>query len=295
MMLQSLNEKLSKYDVPLFFLLAAILIVSNYQSKTMFGVVLLGGFYLIAMPRLIYLYLKDNKNSFKKVIYIYFIMIFVHVHLTTQRADRADKTEGAGNEPKKVYKVSLSSEDNIPFLEKPYFYSGIKVRTTEFSEGRKVVDCSLDEKKLYFQCTKKYSNIENSDFSFLVTYYPEMISGTSKFTIVFQFTDEMERELGFLTYVLYGASDFYFHVNNKVEDKVFATYIVDPIEGEWKTFEAKSIIDDYNARAKQLEGKLWAELKVKKMKLTIMSWNADGEIMNVYLKGLQLQERKKEQ
>lgn len=243
------------------------------------------------MIRIVCLYFSNNSGTFKKIVYVFFVLVFVHMCLGV---NVAYVDWNMHREKREISEVSsptfISDEDNIAFFDKPYFSSGIYVCSTDFT-GEKLLDCSLKVGKAAFLCSKIYKDMKGSDLSFAVTYYPETIQGFSKFILIFKLEGLGEKEVGWLTYVLYGTTDHYFHINKKFEERVYATYIINPVEKEWKTLKVDSVINDYNAVARKLNGKLWNELGIEKIKVIINSWSAEGGTMSVYLKELEVERK----
>lgn len=273
------------------FLYVVAIVAANALVCSLLAGFLLAILYLIAMIRIVCLYFSNNSGTFKKIVYVFFVLVFVHMCLGV---NVAYVNWNMHREKREISEVSsptfISDEDNIAFFDKPYFSSGIYVCSTDFT-GEKLLDCSLKVGKAAFLCSKIYKDMKGSDLSFAVTYYPETIQGFSKFNLIFQLLDPYGKDLGMLTYVLYGTTDHYFRVNKKFEERVYATYIINPVEKEWKTLKVDSIINDYNAVATKVNGKLWDELNVEKIKVIMNSWSAEGGTMSVYLKGLEVKKK----
>ncbi len=287
-------EFLHRYEKDFLYGSMLCIFVSNYMKAVILNAILLIIFFVYVASEIIGAYFKDSWHGYKRIIYLFFMLVAVHVCLGMLLRGARDEKPVTKETVKSevVYKTFISDEDRIVFFEKPFFNSGIRVISSPVGEG-KVLDCSIGDGKNQFQASKKYENAENSDFSLSVMYYAKNIEGNTKFTIIFQLADKKEKDLGFLTYVLYGDTDHYCNVNTIVEGVLYGTFIVNPEREQWKTFEVNSIINDYNTIAVKLGGKAWDDLQVKKINVTIVSWSADKKPMIVYLKKLKINRQKR--
>ncbi|MBI4845306.1 MAG: hypothetical protein HY810_02345 [Candidatus Omnitrophica bacterium] len=183
----------------------------------------------------------------------------------------------------------------ILFNKRHYVDNKVMERCVQQFEKENVIRFSEPRLEGQLVFTKEYQNADNSYFSFQTEYFPEKLQGITKFNLQFELLDNSSIPVGNLTYVLYGKSDYYCNVNQKINGNIFATYIINPQQGEWKNLVVNSLTDDYNNISTRLGGKLWQELNISKIKVLLFSFGTQqpDDEMSVCLKRLEIKKNQR--
>ena len=119
--------------------------------------------------------------------------------------------------------------------------------------------------------------------------YPVAQSGRGKFTLRVVGLNSVGDEVGRISYVLLGKEDYWAEQNAKVNNRYFATVIINPEKGKWYHFQTKDITKDFDARF----GKgTWASLGVVKYRISFFPWTPGqpGDTYDYYLDDVKVEQ-----